>query len=454
MKNAPKVEIEYLVDYDLKFTYGGDDEFYGGSILNPVSDIDNVNAENKIVSGKKGFHLSGGSVDDSGEVSGCLLDGTYTFYKSALKSYSGFMGNSLSRDDNLFIKSSDYESKTGEELVAILNLPIKLEDEYNYYCSENSTEITLFNVGKVYNIKWQDDLSEYKRTAIEEPQFIFFKTKNDYTYIKSLVIYFDPVCGEYATQMSFSDGINDNGDDNLLYQGQTKIKNNRLVFMYNFGENSTLKSVRLNIEKWSKKNSLFKIVKFVTGYTGTYTPETLRSLSYTNNKFSDEEQLRFGVSLQTASVELVDKNGDIKTLYDNDMFFKNIQVNLYIDNILDGTYKLETKNGTTDNLWSFEMKDALSYKLSDKVMVLNVPLDANNDPIPKSLNWIIKYVLGDAYTLVYDTGLEEQLENIMIPVPFINGGQTQYDLLLKCCQVGLLRMFTDKNGNLNISKGV
>lgn len=100
------------------------------------------------------------------------------------------------------------------------------------------------------------------------------------------------------------------------------------------------------------------------------------------------------------------------------------------------------------------MKDALSYKLSDKVMVLNVPLDANNDPIPKSLNWIIKYVLGDAYTLVYDTGLEEQLENIMIPVPFINGGQTQYDLLLKCCQVGLLRMFTDKNGNLNISKGV
>jgi hypothetical protein len=449
MKNEPKVEIEYLVDYELSFTYG--ENWYGGSELNQLSNIDNVNLKTTVISGKKGLHLSGGSVDNSGEVSGCLLDGTYTFYANETNSYNGFMGNVLSRDDYLFIKSSDYVSKTGNELELIYNSTTKLEDEYNYFCTETSNN-TEFIINRVYNIKWET--SKYVKTIIEAYQSIYFTTKNENTYIKSLVVYFDPVCGEYATQMSFSEGINDNGDDNELYQGQTKIKNNKLVFMYNFGENSTLKSVVLNFEKWSKKNALYKVVKFVTGYTGIYTPYNITELSYTNNKFSDEENLKFGVSLQDSILKLYDNNGDIKTLYDNDMFFKNIQVNIYIDNILDGTFKLDTKTGTTDNIWSFEMKDALSYKLNNKVMVLNVPIDSDGQPIPKSLNWIIKYVVGNSFTLIYDDGLEAELEEIMIPVPFINGGQTQYDLLLKCCQIGLLRMFTDKNGNLNISKGV
>lgn len=382
MNNEPKVEIEYLVNYDL--------EFSGNSALNEKSDASSLNDIDARLVGKKGLHLCGGGVDASGEVYGCVLDGTYTFYESAKKSYKGIMGDCLSGEDYGFA----------------------------------------------------------------EPQYIDIGTKYDNTYIKSLVVYFDGVAKEYATQISFSNGVNADGTANPLYNGATKIKNNRLVFMYNFGENSTLKSVRMNIERWSKKVALVKVLKIVTGYTGIYTPATLNSLSYSDNKFADEEQLRFGVSLQSADLQVIDKNGEIKVLYDNGLFYKNIKVNIYIDDILDGTYRMDVKKGTTQSLWDFDLKDALSFRLEDKLTVINVSVGENGLPIARSLNWFIRYAVGTSFNIIYDEGLEAELDQIMIPIPFVKPGQTRYDLLLKCCQVGLLRMYSDKYENLIISRGL
>ena len=95
MINVPKLEIEYLVNYDLTFT--------NASEFHPLSNISEVNKNISNLSGKKGFHLSGGSVDEeTGEVSGTLLDGTFTFYKDSENAYDGIMGYELSSEDYSF----------------------------------------------------------------------------------------------------------------------------------------------------------------------------------------------------------------------------------------------------------------------------------------------------------------------------------------------------------------
>lgn len=384
MINVPKLEIEYLVNYDLTFT--------NASEFHPLSNISEVNKNISNLSGKKGFHLSGGSVDEeTGEVSGTLLDGTFTFYKDSENAYDGIMGYELSGEDYSF-----------------------------------------------------------------ESQYIDFSTSYDNAYIKSLIIYFDPTASEFATRMSFSNGVNADGTPNPLYNGGTIIHNNKLIFMYSFGENSTLKSVRLNILKWSKKNALMKILKITTGYTGYYDPSTLTQLSYTRDKFSDVEELRFGVSKQTANATVIDRDGMIKELYVNNLFFKNILVYFYVDDMLDGSYYLENKTGSNaDNLWKFDFKDILSFKLDEKVLPMNIDIDEKYEkPIPKTLLDFISHAIGESLNIIYDNGLEEELRNILIPVPFLNAKQTRYDVLLKCCQLGLLRMYSDEFGNLIVSRGI
>ena len=84
MINVPKLEIEYLVNYDLTFTNASD--------FHPLSDISEINTNISNLSGKKGLHLNGGSVDEeTDEVSGTLLDGTFTFYKDSANAYNGII---------------------------------------------------------------------------------------------------------------------------------------------------------------------------------------------------------------------------------------------------------------------------------------------------------------------------------------------------------------------------
>ena len=389
MINVPTVEIKYLVDYDLNFTNYAD--------FNILSDISELNTKIENIKGKKGIHLNGGSCNEkTEEVSGTLLDGTYTFYSGNENSYKGILGNELSGDDYSF-----------------------------------------------------------------KNQYIDIETKQSESYISSLIVYFDPSISvdsetsEFATLLSFSNGVNGDGTENELYNGSNLISNSSNVFMYSFGENSTLKSVRLNILKWNKTNSLMKIVKITTGYTGFYTPSTINKLSFSHNKFADENVLRFGVTQQDATLQVLDNYGIIKSLYENDLFFKNITVYIYIDNVIIGTYFLESKKGNNGSIvWDFDLKDILSFKLQEKVVPMNIEVDENGQPKSKNLNDFIRHAIQSSIPLVYDDGLEEELNNIIIPVPFLNLGQTRYDVLLKCCQIGLLRMYSDKSGNLLITRGI
>ena len=215
MINAPKIEIKYLLDYTLSFT--------NYSEQNAQANLSNLNSDRKF-KGKKGLHLCGGSVDDdTGEVSGCPLDGTYTFYASGSQSYDGYLGNCLS--------NNNYEFST--------------------------------------------------------PQTLTFTATNTGTYIKSILIYFDGVAGEYATELYFTNAIKENGTTDSRYTSAFRIKNSKNLFMYSFGENSDIKTITLNIAKWSKKNALVKIIKIKTGYTGLYDYGSIKSLKWDDNKFSD-----------------------------------------------------------------------------------------------------------------------------------------------------------------------
>ena len=100
--NMPRIEIKYLVDIELlvNLTNSTLNHPIGhlSDIINDSYNHDNISYEKE---GKKGFYLSGGSVDNNGEVSGCIMDGTYTLFDS--KGYAGAVGNSFSKDDYTFL---------------------------------------------------------------------------------------------------------------------------------------------------------------------------------------------------------------------------------------------------------------------------------------------------------------------------------------------------------------
>ena len=119
MNNAPEIRVQYLVNYDLEYN-----SIVPSSRLNPLSDITNINNEDARIVGKKGLILSGGKVDsETGEVSGALLDGTYTFFKDNEKSYNGIMGNVLSGDDYTFIETSEMREERKKLGYGMKSLP-------------------------------------------------------------------------------------------------------------------------------------------------------------------------------------------------------------------------------------------------------------------------------------------------------------------------------------------
>ena len=86
MKNEPRIEIQYLVDYELEFIPDLKNSLGEDNLLsNPQNLNDDI-----AVNGFKGFHLSGGSNGVGGEDVGCLLDGSYRFYDPLTK-YNGLL---------------------------------------------------------------------------------------------------------------------------------------------------------------------------------------------------------------------------------------------------------------------------------------------------------------------------------------------------------------------------
>lgn len=376
MINAPKIEIKYLLDYTLSFT--------SYSEQNAQANLSNLNSDRKF-KGKKGLHLCGGSVDDdTGEVSGCPLDGTYTFYASGSQSYDGYLGNCLS--------NNNYEFLT--------------------------------------------------------PQTLTFTATNAGTYIKSILIYFDGVAGEYATELYFTNAIKENGTTDSRYTSAFRIKNSKNLFMYSFGENSDIKTITLNIAKWSKKNALVKIIKIKTGYTGLYDYGSIKSLKWDDNKFSDESELKFGVSSNTASFEIYDTDGVIYDLYAKNLIFQNVTAKIYIDGIFQGEFYIDQKdNQKGDETWAFDCIDFFERIKDDIVPMMQI---TNNCSLQEIISWCVG---GKGISVEYTSEALTACQSFIVPKAFIKSQQTLYEVLLKVCQCGLLRMYVSL-GKLKITRGV
>lgn len=391
MINEPKVDIKFLLNYELEFVGAGT------SGLNPLSNTETANDENIALKGKKGLFLSGGSVDNkTGEVSGSLLDGTYTFFADSEKSYNGIMGNELSNDNYIF----------------------------------------------------------------ETPQYFTIRAKNNNTYIKSLILYFDPVASEFATELSFSNAkkvvptTDSNG--NIVYEevddpsinGATIYKNKNMIFIHNFGEENTLTEIRVNINKWSKKNSVFKILKVVTGYSKAYDKASLLKLDFTQNKINDSNELRFGVTNNDCTIRLLDNDQMIKTLYEKDLIYKNIQVQIRIDNVLQGIFYINEKSSEKGtNEWVFDCVDKLESLKDIRQPVLAIG--------KRNVYELVMIILGGfGLDIEWEKRAKEYCESVIIEKSFFESNQTTYDLMLKCCQVGLLRIYIDRNEKCKITSGV
>lgn len=315
MNNAPEVKIEYLVNYDLVISGQDGVSDLKSSDLNILSDLTNINNQDAKLSGKKGFHFSSGAINDTtGEESGVLLNGAYTFYDDTQSAYKGIMGDSLSNDN--------YEFGT--------------------------------------------------------PQYITIRAKNENTYIRSLLIYFDPETSfidaegnnviERASSVSFSNAKKydiESGESNVdapEYNSIKPIPNTDNVFMWNFGQEGTLTEIRININKWNKKNSLMKILKIVTGYTGVYNKTNIMKLDFNINKTNDVEQLRFGVSSNECVVDVLDNDLMINTLYRKELIYKNVEVRISIDDVIQGMFYINEKNSKKgSNEWIFDCVDRIQF---------------------------------------------------------------------------------------------
>lgn len=378
MENAPLVNIEYLINYELQFT--------GYSEQNHQSNTTDLNLD-RTFKGKKGLHLCGGSVNaETGEVSGCLLDGTFTFYKSNNSSYNGYLGNCLSND--------------------------------NY--------------------------------GFSTAQYIDISVKNDGSYIKSILVYFDSVANEFPTEVYFSNAVNDDGTTVSKYSSLYRIKNNKTLFMYSFGEDSEIVSIRLNISKWNKKNALVKIVKIKTGYTGVYDYRTIKSLKWDDDKFSDETELKFGISSNKASLDIFDNDDIIDELYAKNLIFQNVEAKIHIDGIYQGSFYIDTKdNERGDDVWGFDCIDFFERMKDDIVPIM--PIDATGTcNLTKIISWCCD---RKGINVEYTSEAKTACDNYYIPKAYIKSQQTLYDVLLKVCQVGLLRMYVSL-GKLKITRGI
>lgn len=380
--NFPKVVIRYLAGVQISCS--------ATTLKNDLSRESELTSEefkvgynNVAKYGKKGFYLSGGCVEEpTQEVSGCLMDGTYTFFDNAEK-YPGIVGTELSKDDYTF-------------------------------ASEQSITVA---------------------------------TVNSTDCITAISVKFDDVAGEYATDIKLST------EPNTVY------KNRRYAFIKTFSEKDNVKSVKITFVKWNKKNSLAKVLKVTTSITGEYDYRTIKSLSFSDEKISNEEEVSFGVTNQFCDIGLIDKTGDINALHEANMLDGDAVAQIYLVNIDDNGEKEETQIGsftlsTYENekgtvLWNFSLVDKLE-KIKD---IIVEPHEVEKMTIKQITDYVLEK-LGFNGSIYWEMEASRYCSSVVIPNAWVEPNQYAYDMLCKCCEVGLLRIFINPDGNVRIERGL
>lgn len=379
--NSPKIEITYLTDVQLSYT--------ANTLTHPLGRPSEMFSENIVVAGnsvpkhgKKGFFLSGGSVDPvTQEISGCIMDGTYTFFDNVEK-YPGILGNVLSGNDYTF-------------------------------SSEQSVTVRPLYTGST---------------------------------IKNITLIFDDVANEYATHIKFST------EPNTVY------RNNRLVFIKVL-PNEVSGTVKITFQKWSKKNSLAKIKQIRTGIRGEYDYQTIKSLHLSNEKITNEEEVQFSVTSQYCDISLIDKDGVIQSLHEASLLHDDIVAQIYLVNTDDngvetrekiGEFNLQTyENEKGSVVWDFSLVD----KLEKFKNIIVEPHEVEKMTVYQITNYVIERI-GFGSIISWDNEAETHCKNIVVPNAWVEPNQYAFDVLCKCCEVGLLRIFVNPDGLIRVERGL
>lgn len=379
--NSPKIEITYLADIELSYSANTLSHELGRP-SDVFSDKITVDGAEVPKYGKKGFFLSGGSVNENTqEVSGCIMDGSYQFFDSKEK-YPGILGNVLSGDDYTF-------------------------------ASEQSITVSPKYTGSV---------------------------------IRDIVLVFDEVAGEYATNIRFSSEPN------------TTYRNNRFTFTKTFSADIN-NSVRVIFDKWSKKNSLAKLKQIKTGITGEYDYRTIKSMDFSNEKISNEEEVSFSVTSQYCDIGLIDKDGVIQSLHEASLIHDNIVAQIYLVDTAASGLETKTKIGefvlqSYENekgsvVWNFSLVDKLERFKKEKIAAEEVASRTLYEIITKILNTI-----GFKGAVSWSADAETFCKAKVIENSYIEPNQHAFDVLCKCCEVGLLRIFVQPTGEVRIERGL
>lgn len=198
---------------------------YSSTQNNNVSNVDQLGEKSD---GFKGLYVNGGWKDELGRDVGTLLNGQYRLFPD--EGYPGWNGNELS--------------------------------------------------GTV------DTGNGYSFTT---PQVVSFSADSTGEGMPLITIYFDPRCGEYATEYRL-------GSDS-----STTIRRNNsyILIVEDLGDSDSI-----IITKWNKANSVAKITSIRYGFVGQYDPLELKSVDLDDNSVSSMNSPSFGIMSQTGRIEI------------------------------------------------------------------------------------------------------------------------------------------------------
>lgn len=228
--------------------------------------------------------------------------------------------------------------------------------------------------------------------------------------IETIAIRFDSIAGEYASRITI---------------GNTVYANDGYIFVANI-EPAT--SVKIVFTRWSKANSLAKILTINATVTLSYDIFDLQGLSFTEKCLNSAESLSFGIIMQTGSFTVLDKLGWLQAMNSANILAAGLEVRIYKDNVQKQILIVEDiDTDTLSETWTFALTDDMTNweeDLMDGVYYAD-----------RTLKQLVDLLIPG---IVYDDGLD--LSTISIPDSFLRSA-SRYENIVKCCNVGLFQVY-------------
>lgn len=228
--------------------------------------------------------------------------------------------------------------------------------------------------------------------------------------VENIVILFDKVAGEYATEVNVN--------------GTTYTNDSYVLIIAGLQDATTV----ITFTKWSKVNSIPKVLAITSGLDITYDSRQIKELTYTHSAAAENDALQFGITTQSGTIVIKDKY-IIKQLNDDGLLDTDLPVTILEDDVEIEKFIAADIDESTLNLeWSFVLSDITSYWDEQQFEGLDY------------VSTDLLSLLTDLIPTIIFIDDAQDLENLNIPTAFLNMS-TKREAITKCCQIGLLRIY-------------